>query len=270
MTPPAKAIIIAAGLGSRLNDLTRDCPKCLLPVDGVSILEHQLRALRANGVNELAVIKGYLADKLDVPGAMSYLNDNYPNNNILCSLMYAEPEMDGPFIASYSDILYTADVVKALVESPHDIALVVDTDWRSKYEGRTLHPESEAEKAAYDNEYRLLELGKRLHEHQNPPGEFIGLFKCSTKGAQILKEYFHQAKADYTGKPFINAPVFEKAYITDMMMYLIKKGVSVHAVPITEGWMEIDTPQDLERAAAWVKLGVPGPAQHKLESEMPV
>ncbi len=54
--------------------------------------------------------------------------------------MYAEDQMDGPFICCYSDILFTPDVVRRLLASPADIALVVDTAWRDRYTHRTEHP----------------------------------------------------------------------------------------------------------------------------------
>lgn len=248
-----KAIIIAAGMGKRLGPHTEHCPKSLLKVGGQAILDYQIEALAANGVHDLVLIKGYQAEVFGYPQYRSYLNHNYQNNNILCSLMMAADEMDTALIASYSDILYDAPVVKALLSSPHDISLVVDTDWQKKYEGRTEHPESEAEKAVFNERQEVLSLGKilNLKSDDSPPGEFIGLFKLTERGAGIFKACFEEAKRLYDGKPFYNAPVFEKAYITDMMLYLIEQGVPVHAVPITEGWMEIDTPQDLERAERW-------------------
>lgn len=249
-----KAIIIAAGMGNRLGDHTRELPKCLLDIAGKTIIERQIEAFKQNGIEKFVIVKGHQAEKLDFLPARSYLNGNYRNNNILCSLMTAEPELDGPFIASYSDILYTAGIVESLLASPHDIALVVDTAWRPKYEGRTEHPESEAEKVAWNDQTGcILELGKHIHIADRPDGEFIGLFKCTAKGARILREAFTRARQEYEGKPFFNAPVFEKAYITDMMLYLISQGVEVHCVPITEGWMEIDTEQDLNRARQWMR-----------------
>lgn len=174
-----KAIVIAAGRGARLAPLTEECPKCLLPVNGKPILEYQLEAFRQNGLTDVVIIKGFQAEKIAYPGLRSYLNADYLNNNILCSLMTAADEMNGPFMASYSDIVYSPQVVSDLLASPHDIAVVVDMDWKEKYVGRTLHPESEAEKAAVDSAGRAVELGKKMTRDDLTVGEFIGLFKCS-------------------------------------------------------------------------------------------
>lgn len=247
-----KAIIIAAGRGARLAPLTEECPKCLLPVNGKPILEYQLEAFRQNGIEDMVIIKGFQAEKIAYPGLKSYLNEDYLNNNILCSLMTAAPEMDGPFVASYSDIVYSPQVITELLASPHDIAVVVDMDWKEKYVGRTQHPESEAEKAAVDTSGRVIELGKKMTRDDLAVGEFIGLFKCSEKGAKLFREAFQQAVKDFDGKPFYHAPSLQKAYVTDMLNHLISLDIDVHVVPVYRGWYEIDTEQDLQRAREWM------------------
>ena len=109
-----KAIIIAAGPGSRLKDKTSDRPKCMLEFNGRPLLEHQMEALRKAGVAEISVIKGYRKEKINYPELKYYINDDYLNNNILHSLFHAEDEMDGEFIAVYSDILYDSSIVSRL------------------------------------------------------------------------------------------------------------------------------------------------------------
>ena len=108
-----RAIIIAAGRGSRLGDHTDERPKCMVEVGGRSILSYQLEALRAHGVDDLHVVRGYLADRLVVPGATYYLNEDWPRNNILGSLFFAEEALEGDLLTTYSDIVYGAEVVEA-------------------------------------------------------------------------------------------------------------------------------------------------------------
>ena len=97
-----KAIIIAAGKGSRLKHLTTDRPKCLVEVNGKSMLQHQLDAYRANDIHDIHIVKGYMQEKIDLPDITYYINDQYEHNSILHSLMYAEEAMDDSFIATYS------------------------------------------------------------------------------------------------------------------------------------------------------------------------
>ena len=245
-----KAIVIAAGMGIRLNPMTNDKPKCMLEIKGKTILQHQLDAFHANGITDISVIKGYKKEVINYPGLKYFINDNYRNNNILNSLFYAEAEMDNEFIASYSDILFGADVVRRLMESEEDIAIVVDIDWKGYYEGRTEHPINEAENVIFDADNNVEEIGKIVSNKRAVDGEFIGMLKCTKKGAEIFKEYFHKAKNEFYGKPFIRAKTFDAAYLTDFIQYLVNNGIEVKCVTIERGWIEIDTVQDFERAEA--------------------
>lgn len=247
-----KAIIIAAGLGSRLQSHTESMPKCMLVIGGKPIIEYQFNALSSNNIHNIGIIKGYMREKIHYPGYREFINTDYFNNNILCSLMYAENFMDEDVIISYSDILYTADIISQLANSHGDISIVVDKAWRMKYVGRDSHPESEAEKTQYDQAGNALKLGKELDENGYAMGEFIGLLKLSSRGCEIFKKEFKVAKEKYCGKPFMNAPIFEKAYITDFLNYLIHLGYKVNCLLISDGWREIDTEQDYESAVKWI------------------
>lgn len=77
----------------------------------------------------------------------------------------------------------------------------------------------------------------------------VGLFKLTSKGSKIFQYYFKKAKRVFKGKKFYSAKRFEKAYITDFINYLIKNHVEVKSSVIAGGWMEIDTIEDLKRAA---------------------
>ena len=143
-----RAIIIGAGRGSRLMPTTEDAPKCFAEIQGKRILDWTVEALRGGGCTEIVFIGGYRIDsvKRDYPDFIFRENRDWPDNNILVSLMCAEDLMDRPFVTSYSDILFTKDVVRGLVELKDELALGVDTDWREHYKPRTQHPPHDAEK----------------------------------------------------------------------------------------------------------------------------
>src|SRR5262249_19735800 len=98
-----KAIIIGAGRGRRLQHLTREQPKCLVPIAGRPILSWILDALRAGGVDDIVYIGGYLMEEVRRahPEFRFIENRRWEENNILESRFCAESEMDGPFITSY-------------------------------------------------------------------------------------------------------------------------------------------------------------------------
>jgi choline kinase len=248
-----KAIIIAAGMGSRLKHLTNDKPKCLLEFDGRPLFEVQTGTLRECGIDEIIAVKGYKQEKINFPGIKYYLNDNYQNNNILHSLFYAEEEMNDDLLISYSDIYYDKAVVERLLRSTADISIVVDIDWQGYYAGRTDHPIEEAENVIFDANNNVIEIGKIVTRKNDVHGEFIGMMKCSRRGAEILKKHFNRAKQLYWGKPFQRAKTFEKAYLTDMIQDMVELGVNINCVIIEKGWMEIDTIQDYEKVTGMLK-----------------
>ncbi len=243
-----KAIIIAAGMGNRLKPLTENIPKCLLKFGKKSLLQRQLDSYKACKINDFVIIKGFQKDKINLPGIKYYVNDNYQNNNILSSLFYAEKEIEGEVIISYSDILFEKQVVERLLESKKDISIVVDIDWRAYYEGRNDHPIEEAENVIFDANSNVVEIGKILTQKHDVHGEFIGMIKLTSRGSEIIKKHFNNAKKLFWGKPFQRTSVFEKAYLTDMIQEMVDLGVPVHCVIIKRGWKEIDTIEDYQKA----------------------
>lgn len=241
-----RVIVIAAGMGSRLEHHTDERPKCMVRVGGKSILDHQLDALRANGVDDIHIVRGYLSDRLVVPGATYYENAAFRSNNILHSLFFAREAIDGPLLTTYSDIVYTSGVVERLLDSPHDISLVVDREWAKAYEGRDDHPPEQAELVEMDGE-RVTRVGKVVGPG-DAVGEFIGLAKYSAAGARALREAFDEVRQRLDDDdPFQNAALFRKAYLTDLFQEMIDDGVELGVTFIDGEWREIDTVQDLER-----------------------
>jgi choline kinase len=219
----------------------------MLELNGKTLLEHQLDALRGAGIGKIALVKGYKKEMITYPGITYYINDDYENNNILHSLFYAEKEMNDEFMAAYSDIFYTKEIVARLLKSRADLSIVVDIDWRPYYKGRTGHPIAEAENVVFDADNNVVKIGKIMPDKDAVHGEFIGMMKCSKKGATVFKNYFHRLKETSSGKPFQRAPVFEKAYLTDIFQDMADCGVKINCVIIEKGWAEIDTVQDYQR-----------------------
>jgi len=243
-----RAIIIGAGRGQRLMPATADTPKCFAEVGGRRILDWALTAFAANGIDRIAFIGGYQIDKVRAayPQFTFRHNVDWPNNNILASLMYAEDLMDEPFVCCYSDILFTADVVCRALTNPADIALVVDTDWLGRYTHRSEHPPDDAEKVTI-SDGRITRVHRAIPT-EDAHGEYIGLARFSAAGAKTLRDHYHRCRASYAGKPFREAKVFEKAYLILLFQEMIERDVNFSAVETPGGYMEVDTQQDFDLA----------------------
>jgi choline kinase len=211
-----KAIIIGAGRGIRLMPETEYTPKCMLGGVGERrVLDWILDSLEYAGIDDVIFIGGH---------QMSVVEQAY---------------------SGYSDIVYKRNVAHQLMASNAEVALVVDRDWQKSYIGRTLHPESQAEKVVVEDG-RIVKIGKHLPS-EGAHGEFIGLAKFDQKAAQLMRDHYHKIRDDYLTRPFQTAKNIRVAYLTDMLQEMIDLGVRVESVDIRGDWIELDTPQDLER-----------------------
>ncbi len=246
-----KGIVIAAGRGIRMRPLSEERPKCMLDFAGRPLLHHTMEVMRGAGCEDIVVILGHLAERVDVDGAVTVTNDEYASNNILHSLMMAREHLDGPVICTYSDIWVEPDIYRRLLATPGDVVLAVDRDWRAYYEGRSEHPEDEAENVHFDADGRVLRTGKHLgHEAGGgiASGEFLGLWRMSAAGARRFRDTFAEIDARLDrDQPFQRAAKWRIAYITDMVQELVDRGEPVAAAVVERGWAEFDTLQDYER-----------------------
>ena len=257
-----KCIVIAAGRGMRLGAHTEEIPKCMVDVGGRPMLAWQWRALAAAGVDELVIVRGYKGEVLEsfvrdlgVP-ARFIDNTEWETNNILLSLAYARAEIRDTCLLTYSDIIYTSDVARAVVAGRGPIALVVDKDFRTIYDGRTEHPLSEAEVCDLMPDGSIARVGKRALPADEAIGEFIGLCKLDPSGAGEVGQAIDELQARYRDRdhePFQRAARFRAAYLTDLWQHLIDAGIATWPVFIHGTWREIDTVQDLERARLLVE-----------------
>jgi choline kinase/transcriptional regulator with XRE-family HTH domain len=243
-----KALIIAAGLGSRLKKHTENLPKCMLNFGDKTLLQRQLDVYKKNGIKDISLVRGYKKEKINYKGIKYFENTDYKNNNILNSIFYAEKVINGNMIISYSDILFDTSVVERTLNSDHDISVVVDIDWRGYYVGRKDHPISEAENVIFNSNNEVEKIGKINTGNEEVHGEFIGMIKLSNRGTEIFKEHFHRVKKIHWNKPFQRAKIFQKAYLTDFIQELVDIGIKVHCVIIESGWKEIDTVEDYRKA----------------------
>ena len=246
-----KAIILAAGEGKRLRPFTLDRPKCLVEVNGRSLLDYQLDVLRGLHIEPIVLITGYLADKLHYHGLKVYFNERYAETNMVWTLFCAESEMTGEVIVSYGDIAYSKEVLSALIESPHDISVVIDRRWETYWRARFTNPLNDAETLKIGQDGKIIEIGQPPSNLEEIEGQYVGLTKFSEKGLSVLKEIF--AKGKSAGRLGTKPP--EKAYMTDLLQAVINAGYDIWPVFIEGNWVEIDTISDLSLEITLERLG---------------
>lgn len=241
-----RAIILAAGRGTRLAPYTDDLPKAMVPYRGLPLLHHIGATLRACGVSEIVVVRGHRADQVQLPGAQYVVNRD--GHNMLYSLFRAEDYLSGDVLISYSDLLYEPRLVQSLLDAPTaPVAVVVDTAWRRYYEFRSDTPESIAESLGLDGD-SIREIGQQLTPERPLDGQYIGLLRLNDAGCSALKQMYRELERDYGDKRWRNAPSFYDAYMTDAIQELIDRGVTVRGVRVEGGWLEFDSAHDYELA----------------------
>ena len=243
-----KAIVLAAGDGSRMGKLTQNIPKPLVMVNGKSIIERQLSILKQNKILDVIIITGSHNEKFTFKNVV-YVNDlDHKKHDTLGSLITARDYMNDEIIITYADQIFDEKIMESINNFSGDIGIAVDLDWEKNYVNRDQHPKSEAENILI-NGNEILELRKNISEckENEKIGECLGLMKFSRKASKVFLDKYSELQISHQGK-FHNAPSLEKALISDMIQELIDSGINVEPIYISGKWCEIDTPQDLEIA----------------------
>lgn len=247
-----KAIILAAGMGTRLGKYTENLPKCMLNFAGKTLLERQVETLREAGITDITIVKGYMPEKINIPGTKTYLNHDYQNTNMVETLFCAEAEMDDDLLVCYADIIYEPKVLQKILENNAKIGVVVDNDYWEYWQARTDFPENDMESLVIENN-QIKDLGNTKCSREEAKVRYVGLIKFSKEGINILKQVYHKNKSLHFHKdePWLRSKSFKKAYMTCMIQAIINSNFPVTPIPIQRGWLEFDTIEDYEKYSAW-------------------
>lgn len=241
-----KVIILAAGQGERLRPLTENIPKCMVNFLGKSILERQIDIFQNLGINDISVVAGYCADKVNLDNITKFENKNFMTTNMVESLFTAEEKLDDSVIVSYGDIIFEPSIIQSLIDSRHDISVVVDENWKDLWNVRFENPLDDAESLVLDKNELILELGQKVDSIDNIQGQFIGLMKFQNDGIIDIINFYKKMKliANSSTNPLNPNLPFEKSFMTDFLQGLIQNNQKLNAIVIKNGWLEIDSLKD--------------------------
>ena len=228
-----KALILAAGVGSRLAPITDAIPKSLVPVGGTPILFNQIEALHENGVFDITVISGYKADVLK-----SALKEKYPDVNVIKSDCYATTNNmysaylgrdavgEDELLMMNADVFFDSSVISALLEFEHKDAIAVDV-------GRYL---DEAMKVVARDGI-IVEISKQI-PRERALGSSVDIYKLSKKSARA----FFDKCTEYIEKRG------ELKKWSEVALSDILPSHNFKACPLVGRWIEIDNHDDLREA----------------------
>jgi choline kinase len=228
-----KALILAAGLGTRLAPITNDIPKSLVQVNGTPILLKQIDNLYKNGIKDITIISGYKADILE-----KVVHRFYPEINIIESVDYAttnnmysaymarEVVRGSEFLMMNADVFFDASVIAALIQSDSPNAIVTD-----------INTYIEESMKVVEKNGRIIAISKQITQEE-ALGSSIDVYKFSIDGGKA----FMDKCADYIEKKQ------ELKKWSEVALNEILSEVVFKACPLNGRWFEIDNHNDLAAA----------------------
>lgn len=228
-----KALILAAGLGSRLAPITDNCPKSLVPVNGKPILMKQIENLHENNIHDIVIVSGYKADILE-----KAVHEKYPEIKIIESVDYATTNnmysayiarkdfVGQEFLMMNADVYYDASVIAALLACQYPDAIVTD-----------IGTYIEESMKVVEKDGRLVEISKAITP-EAALGASIDVYKFSASGGQAFfakcVEYIEEQK--------------EIKKWSEVALNDILEDIEFKACPLVGRWLEIDNHDDLAAA----------------------
>lgn len=226
------AVILAAGRGSRLYPLTQEIPKCLLPFGDRTLLDYQLVALQANGVQDVVIVVDHLAEKIyrAAKDRVKFVyRSGLAKTENLYSLWAARHTFLGRrFICLHADLLFHPAILKRALEVDADVVLAVDQELAE-----------ETMRVRVSSSGQILEIRKGLTPEE-AYGTFLGLSiftrDSSARLAQLLED-------------LVGSGTARKAFYTSAIEQLGANGAVVScATTYGLAWAEIDTQEEYEAA----------------------
>ena len=242
-----RALILAAGRGSRMRQLGDERPKCLVELAGRPLLERQVAALRSGGIGEVGVVRGYRAEMLSFPGLSYFDNSRWAETNMVASLAAAAEWLrSGPVIVSYADIFYRAALVRSLGGAQGDLVITYDRAWRTLWTQRFADPLADAETFRTNDAGELLEIGGRTRDIDEIQGQYMGLLKFTPVAWRAVESLLDR----------LETTVRDRLDMTGLLRRLLAAGTARIRTVGTDGqWGEVDNPGDVALYEAMLARG---------------
>ena len=240
-----KAIILAAGKGTRLDGAAVK-PKCLVDVGGSTLLHRQIDTLRSLGVRKIVVVVGFGADSIreECDDEISFVENNvFAETSSLYSLWLAREHLSDGFLVLNSDVLFHPQMLADLLECDHaDALLISDSD---------PDPLGDEEMKIKMRDRFVIDISKQM-DPLEADGENVGIVKFSAAGAKALVEYMNALIGAGELKHW--APRAFLEFARNHPLYALSTG----GLP----WIEIDFPQDYQRAVSEILPQIELQLQH--------
>jgi L-glutamine-phosphate cytidylyltransferase len=242
-----RAVILAAGRGSRMGHLGDDRPKCMVELEGKPLIERQISALRRGGVDEIGVVRGYRAEMIDFPGLAYFANERWAETNMVMSLAAAATWLrSGPVIVSYADIFYRGELVRGLAGAAGQLVVSYDRAWRRLWTRRFADPLADAETFRINAAGQLLEIGGKTTRIEDIEGQYMGLLKFTPPAWSAIETLLST----------LDGAIRNRLDVTGLLRRLLAgKELPIDTYGTDGQWGEIDNPEDVALYQDMVREG---------------
>ncbi|GLB24139.1 nucleotidyltransferase [Lacrimispora xylanolytica] len=232
-----QAIIMAAGKGSRLGDLTDNKPKSFMEIKGIKMIEYNIAMLHAFGIRDIIIVTGYQSERFDeltekIDGIQCVFNPFFEMVNVLGSFFIAKDFLRDDFVYLHADTLCDPKIFNTMLHEEGDIILPVDYS-----------PCDEEAMKVKVLDGKVVEINKTM-KCENCEGEFIGIAKLNKNVIDELNKATVQLMKEKAFTSYFEAAVQR---VIDRQSFLVKS-IS------TEGyfWSEVDFEEDYQRACTGI------------------
>ena len=231
-----KVIIMAAGVGRRLQSVQGNIPKCLISAGkGKSLIRRIVDMFYDKGILDIAVILGYQAESIrrELKSDVRYFeNKNYLTTNSIMSLWYAKEMLDDDVILLNADLFYEPQLLDDMLRQNHQVTMladstrIVDADYRFGFSGN-----------------RICRFGKQL-TNQETDGEYVGMARID-KG--FIKSFKNKLET------MIDAGE-TNAWWENVLYSFIQEKIPINYFDVAGTfWTEVDTKKDYKRLNDWIE-----------------
>lgn len=252
-------IILAAGRGSRLGELTSNNPKCLTIFHKKSLLHYIIGSLIEGGCSSITIVGGYKSDVIGdflsefYPQVKLVINNRWNETNMVDSLLVAEQLLNSePCIVSYGDIFYSKNIINEMIRGQGEFSIAFDINGKKLWEDRFKEPLTDIENFKLNSDGSLKIIGGKVITLDDVEGQYMGLLKFTPASFEKFKAVLSRVHSE------------ERNCIsmTSTIALMLNDGVKVDCIPNREFWGELDSPEDI---LFFEQRGMPSSVQSLVE-----
>jgi L-glutamine-phosphate cytidylyltransferase len=233
-----RAIILAAGRGSRLKDLTKNKPKSFLKIKNRRMIDYQIEGLKKNGIKDIAAVVGYKKEMFRKLKIKLFNNKNWESTNMVYSLFKANSWLSKyDCIICYGDIFYDNKIITKLIQKQSQFTLPSNKNWKRDWELRYKNPLSDLETFKIDKNQILKEIGNKPKKYSEIQGQFMGLIKLNKHTSRRLIKIYDNFSQDLKNN-------LQFTHFLDICVRKFK--IKIDTFSVKDYWFELDNKTDLK------------------------